>query len=260
MVVKPETVGIVCRGKSEDLRLLDEITTRIGDRVKVVIKESGAELEGVDVIICIGGDGTLLKTLHALESPIPVVGIDTGGVGFLADIRPENAVAAVLKILEGFEVEKRERLAVSVDGERLPYAMNEVVVLTARPAKMLHFAIFVDGSELERLRADGVIFATPTGSTAYAMSAGGPIVDPRVDACIIVPLAPFTLSARPVVVPASSKVHLKLFEKSAELVIDGQLYRRIESDEEIEITKGEPALFVKTDESFFSKVRSKLRV
>jgi len=260
MVIKPRKVGIVCRGESEDLRLLDEITDRIKDEVEVVIKGVGDELGDVDVIICMGGDGTLLRTLHALEAPIPVVGINMGGVGFLADIPPEDAVATVLKILEGFEVERRERLAVSIGGERLPYAMNEAVVLTARPAKILHFAIFVDDSELERLRADGVIFATPTGSTAYAMSAGGPIVDPRVDACIIVPLAPFALSARPVVVPADSKVRLKLLEKNAELVMDGQLYREIESGEEIEITKGEPAFFVKTAENFFSKVKSKLRI
>ena len=91
--------------------------------------------------------------------------------------------------------------------------MNEAVIITSRPAKVSQFRISIDGKLMEEIKADGVVFATPTGSTAYAMSAGGPIVDPRVDGIIIVPLAPYKLSARPWVVPGSSKVNLELLKR-----------------------------------------------
>jgi NAD+ kinase len=126
---------------------------------------------------------------------------------------------------------------------------------------MLHFVIFIDGLELEQLRADGVIFATPTGSTAYAMSAGGPLVDPKVDATIIVPIAPFKLSARPTVVDIQSEIGFALLEiKNAELVIDGQFYRSIGKGERISITRGEPAFFVRIWDKHFLKLRDKLRI
>ena len=125
---------------------------------------------------------------------------------------------------------------------------------------MLHFAIFVDGEELERLRADGVVFSTPTGSTAYAMSAGGPIVDPKVDATIIVPIAPFKLSARPTIVDINTVISLELLGmKEAELVIDGQFYRKMGKEERISITRGEPAFFVKIEDRHFLKLQDKLR-
>jgi NAD+ kinase len=102
--------------------------------------------------------------------------------------------------------------------------MNEAVVLTSRPSKISHFRIHVDGKLMEEFRADGVVLATPTGSTAYAMSAGGPIVDPRVDAIIIVPLAPYKLSSRPWVIPGKSTIELELLreDKESMVVVDGQ--------------------------------------
>ena len=164
------------------------------------------------------------------------------------------------KILAGnYEVEEEERLSVSISTkERIPFAMNEAVVITSKPGKMLHFAILVNGEEFERLRADGVIFATPTGSTAYAMSAGGPIVDTSVKAMIVVPIAPFKLSARPLVLDIEKKVSVELLsEKDALLVIDGQFYRNVATNEHIEITRGEPALFVRVRPHLL-KVKEKL--
>jgi NAD+ kinase len=277
-------VGIICRSEDEDVLMVKRLVECIeeekekgveigvvfdektADKLKSPLKSGakGEKIENMDVdfLICVGGDGTILKALHSLKTPIPVIGVNMGVIGFLAEVMPEDAVFSLPLILEGFEVEQKERLCVQVEGEKIsmPNAMNEVVVVTSRPAKMLHFAISLDGVELERLRADGVVFATPTGSTAYAMSAGGPIVDPRVDACIIVPIAPFKLSARPTVVNASSKLSLQLLEmKEAELVIDGQFYRPIGKEHRISITKGEPAFFVKIRDKLFLRVRDKLR-
>jgi NAD+ kinase len=272
VIQEPKRVGIVCKGRDEDITVLNKLVEAIEDRVDIVLDEStanklqthGMKLNemSVDLLICIGGDGTILRALHALKTPTPMVGINMGAIGFLAEVQPEESVSTLTRLLEGFEVERKERLAVTITGteEKMPYAMNEAVVITSKPGKMLHFAIFIDDEELERLRADGVIFATPTGSTAYAMSAGGPIVDPQVNATIIVPIAPFKLAARPTVVDITSEIRFELLErKNAELVIDGQFYRAIGEEERISITRGAPAFFVNVGGKHFLKLRDKLR-
>lgn len=269
-VIQPKRVGVVCRGDVADLPILNELVEYLDKRVEVVLdaatatklKRQGAKIEemNVDLLICVGGDGTILRTLHHVKSTTPVLGINMGTIGFLADVQPENAISTLTKLLDGFEVARRERLSVTVKDGKIPYAMNEALVITSNPGKMLQFAIFVDGEEWERLRADGVVFATPTGSTAYAMSAGGPIVHPGVNAAIIVPIAPFNLSARPTVVDINSEITLELFvTKDAELVIDGQFYRKIGNEHRISITKGEPALIVKFQDRHFLKLQDKLR-
>ncbi len=271
--ILPKRIGITCKGRAVDLTVVRRLVAALDEQVTVILDEqtaaklqrAGTRIEemDVDLLVCVGGDGTILRSLHALTSTIPVVGINTGAIGFLAEVQPEASVATLRSLMQGFAVEQKERLAVQVRGteETMPYAMNEVVAITSRPGKMLHFAIYIDGEELERLRADGVIFATPTGSTAYAMSAGGPIVDPKVNATIIVPIAPFKLSARPTVVDISSEISFTLLEaKEAELVIDGQFYRVIRKEERICVTRGAPALFVKVGDKHFLKLRDKLRI
>jgi len=271
---QPKRIGMVCRGEERDVAVLKRLIECADKKAEVVLdretakklkkENQGVKVEdmSVDFLICVGGDGTILRTLHYLKTPTPVLGINMGAIGFLAEVQPEDAVSVLTELLEGFTVEKRERLSVELKGERggIPYAMNEAVIITSKPGKMLHFAIFVDGEELERLRADGVVFSTPTGSTAYAMSAGGPIVDPKVDATIIVPIAPFKLSARPTIVDINTVVSLELLGmKEAELVIDGQFYRKMGKEERISITRGEPAFFVKIEDRHFLKLQDKLR-
>jgi len=271
-LIHPKRIGMVCRGEPKAVSVLKGLIECVEESAEVVLDEEtayklkrhGMRIEDMDVdfLICVGGDGTILRALHSLKSPIPVLGINMGAIGFLAAVQPKEAIPILTKLLEGFEVERRERLSVELKGKigRIPYAMNEVVVITSKPGKMLHFAIFLNGDELERLRADGVIFATPTGSTAYAMSAGGPIVDPRVNATIIVPIAPFKLSAKPTVVDINREIGLDLFGvKDAELVIDGQFYMGMGKEDRISITRGEPAFFVKVPDNHFLKLGDKLR-
>ncbi len=268
--------GIISRcDREEVLALVKEIVTHLKPKTQVLIDPRTAEKiqekgtpvaemrsKGAEFIISIGGDGTVLRGIQKMDDPLPVLGINMGTIGFLVDVNPEEALEVIDKVLSGFEVEERSRLSIRVNDEKLPPATNEVVIITASPAKMLSYRIFVDKSRLEELRADGVVFATSTGSTAYAMSAGGPIVDPRVDGTVIVPLAPFKLSARPWVVPAKSKIRVEITvpKKEAVLVIDGQYTRKIKEDDTILITKADkPARFVKTGEGgFYEKVRSKL--
>ncbi len=269
-------IGIISRCDRDDvLALVRDIVAHLKSKAIVLIdtrtaekiNEKGTQMaqmrrEGAEFIISIGGDGTVLRGIQKMDDPLPVLGINMGTIGFLVDVAPENALEVIDKVLSGFEAEERSRLSIKINDEKLPPATNEVVIITASPAKMLSYKIFIDKSRLEELRADGVVFATSTGSTAYAMSAGGPIVDPHVDGTVIVPLAPFKLSARPWVVPARSeiRVELTLPKKEAVIVIDGQYSRKISESDKILITKADkPARFVKTREGgFYEKVRSKL--
>jgi len=268
----PRCIGIVSRGRPDDILAVKKLSDFISERgVEVLIGEDtarklnveGTKIEDMDdanLIICVGGDGTILRTLHFLRQSIPILGVNMGGLGFLTEVQPSDVFVVLEKILAGnYEVEEEERLSVSISAkERIPFAMNEAVVITSKPGKMLHFAILINGEEFERLRADGVVFATPTGSTAYAMSAGGPIVDTGVKAMIVVPIAPFKLSARPLVLDIEKKVSVELLsEKDALLVIDGQFYRNVATNEHIEITRGEPALFVRVRPHLL-KVKEKL--
>ena len=146
-----------------------------------------------DVAVVIGGDGTILRTVQQMQHQIPIIGINHGEVGFLADLEPEEAWDFVKTLVSGFEVEERMRISLMMNNKPLGDALNEALIVTTRPAKMLRFSIIIDGRVSEQFRSDGLLVSTPTGSTAYAMSAGGPIVDPRIQGFLVVPLAPYML-------------------------------------------------------------------
>lgn len=228
------------------------------------LREYGKDIRDMeaDMILTIGGDGTILRTQSLIEGKeIPILGINMGTVGFLTEVDPENVFSALEDVLTGnYAVERRTLLSVYHNGE-LPSALNEVVMMTRKPAKMLHIEISVDDEVVEELRADGIIIATPSGSTAYSMSAGGPIVDPRVEAFLIVPICPFKLSARPLVVSNKSVIRVKLLRKGkkAIAVIDGQYEEEINHMEEVVFKKSDHcAHFVRLSKDFYRKVREKL--
>jgi len=214
----------------------------------------------VDMVVTVGGDGTILRTLQSVEKPI--FAINSGGMGFLAEVESKYAIEGLKRIIEGkYNVEERAKLKVILDGKRLPDAANEVTVQTAKIAKILYLQLFVENELLEMLGADGVIVATPTGSTSYALSAGGPIMDPSVDAMVIAPLAPFKLSARPWIIPIDKKIEIKLLPKSKKtrLVIDGYHTKDVTIKNKIVVTGSEKkARFVRFGESFYQMVRLKL--
>ncbi len=271
-------IGFVSRHEPESVQLVQMLIRQIKSLEKtteILVDEDiasqigivGASVElmeesRVDFIISVGGDGTILRTIHKMKDPVPILGINMGTLGFLVDVEPKDAIKALQHLLNGFEVDERSRLQVLLNDGCLPPATNEVALLTASPAKMIEFEIMVDGALMEDFRADGVIIATSTGSTAYAMSAGGPIVNPRVDAIVLVPMAPFKLSSRPWVIPGNStiEVRLKLPEKEALVVIDGQSTTTISVNDTVVISKAEtPARFVKASrDGFYAKVKSKL--
>jgi len=271
-------IGFVSRQQPESVKLVGMLIRQIESEVKGVeifvdqdiapqIGREGtsvAEMERqkVDYIVSVGGDGTILRTIHKMADPLPILGINMGTLGFLVDVEPRDAIETLKRLLSGFVVDERSRLKLLLNGVCMPRATNEIAFLTASPAKMIEFEIIVDGALMEDFRADGVIVATSTGSTAYAMSAGGPIVDPRVDAIVLVPMAPFKLSSRPWVIPGDSiiEVRLKLPEKEALVVVDGQTSNTISSLDKVVISKAKtPARFVKVGkDGFYAKVKSKL--
>ena len=276
--MKVKKMGIVSRYDNKDaLDMAGRLLDAFNDKVDIVISPGTADHlgrsdiatpvskmreAGAEFIISIGGDGTVLRNISQMEDPLPVLGINMGTLGFLVDVQPDGAIAAIDKVLSGFTYTERSRLDVLFNGTPLPPATNEAVFITARPAKILTFRVSVDESLIEEIRADGVVIATPTGSTAYAMSAGGPIVDPRVDAFLIVPLAPFKLSSRPWVVPGTSitRVEVTIPEKEAVIVIDGQHSFGIKAHDIVTLTKAKyPARFVHSSVNcFYNKVQSKL--
>lgn len=212
-----------------------------------------------DILVTIGGDGTVLRTLQS--TTIPILGVNAGVLGFLTEVQPDDIDESMRLLLKGkYKVERRLKLKISIDGERIKDATNEAVVHTAQVAKMRHFVVSVDHKPATQMRADGIIIATPTGSTCYAMSVGSSIIDPRVEALVIAPIAPFRLSSRPLVVPAKSRISVTIHEpKECIIVADGQEEIHISGDEEIVFSASEKkARFVIIKSEFYKNIEEKL--
>jgi NAD+ kinase len=265
--------GLVCKSTAKKtVSLAKEVYEFLSGEGEVFAEKSFAkvtEIKGysleeinkkADIVVTVGGDGTILRVFEVVEKP--VFAINSGGMGFLAEVESKYAMGGLKQVIDGkYNVEERAKLKITLDGKKLPDATNEVTVQTARIAKIVYLQLFVENELLETLGADGVIIATPTGSTSYALSVGGPIMDPCVNAMIIAPLAPFRLSARPWIVPLDKKIGVKLMPKSKEtkLVIDGNYTENVTTENNIVVTGSEKkARFVRFGESFYQMVRLKL--
>jgi NAD+ kinase len=265
--------GLICNSKNKKsislgkdiynfIKSYGEVFTEISFAKE--IKKKGFSFENInkksDIVITIGGDGTILRALRVVEKPI--FAINSGGMGFLSEVESKYSIEGLNKLIDGnYNIEERSKLKIILDGNRLPDAANEVTIQTAKIAKIMYYQIFVENELLETIGADGVILSTPTGSTSYALSVGGPILDPSVNAILIAPIAPFRLSARPWVVPLNKKINVKVLPKSKEtkIVIDGQFSKIVTPDSKIFITGSEKtAKFVRFGESFYQMVRLKL--
>lgn len=269
-------IGISSRcDKPEIIEMVRQILDRFSSKVKIFVSTHTAEVlgiegtpvekmkeEGVELIISVGGDGTVLRNIAKMKDPLPILGINMGTLGFLVDVEPEDALETIEEVLYGFSYIERMRIDVFLNGKMLETATNEIAIMSAKPAKIIQFEVYVEDCILDSMRADGVIFATPTGSTAYAMSAGGPIISPRVNAIVIVPVAPFKLSSRPWVIPSDSEITIKLSapKKEAVIAIDGQKSYRIRPNDIVKLKRSKfPARFVKiSDACFYERVQRKL--
>ncbi|MHB8351723.1 MAG: NAD(+)/NADH kinase [Thermoplasmata archaeon] len=214
-----------------------------------------------DVLLAFGGDGTFLMALQ--HSDLPLLPVNAGTVGFLAEVdgdRPEQLAGALDRLLAGqYRLEPRMRVSADVDGRHLADAVNEVVVHTSHVAKMRLFEIAVDGEPIGRVRADGVIVATPTGSTSYSLSAGGPIVDPSLEALIISSLAPFRSPARSVLLDPFRTIGIQLIlpEKEGVVVVDGQTEERLPADGRVLCYRSpRAATFVRFGRPYFRRLQN----
>lgn len=225
--------------------------------------------DAVDLVIVVGGDGSLLGFGREMAaSGVPVVGVNRGGLGFLAAISPDQIETKFAEILSGqYGVEDHFLLQASVlrHGQVIAQqsALNDVVVSPGGVMGMMEFALWLDDEFVYDQRSDGLIVASPTGSTAYALSAGGPIMHPGLNALVVVPMFPHTLTSRPLVVPGDQVLRLKLLEDPGtppQISCDSQVQIRFEIGDEIQIQKhpSQLKLLYPSDHSFYEACRSKL--
>jgi NAD+ kinase len=222
-----------------------------------------------DLIIVVGGDGSLLGAARMLARfDVPVLGVNRGRLGFLTDVSPDEIEPQVGAVLDGhYRMEKRFLLDAMVkhDGEPIGVAdaLNDVVVNSGTSAKMIEFELYIEGEFVYRLRADGLIVSTPTGSTAYSLSGGGPIMHPRLDAVVLVPMFPHTLSSRPIVVEGNSEIKIVICDSNIGLVpvtCDGQVNLNAQPGDSIYVHKKPHKLKLihPLNHSFYASCRQKL--
>ena len=271
-----KTVGLVARfDKRTAIKLAEKLAKHLKEKgLKVYVEDTLAEktnIEGIsiplekmktDFIITIGGDGTILRACVSIPKPEPpLLAINMGVRGFLTEVEPKNAFTAVDKCLKGeFKIEKCMKLAVKADETRFPDALNEVLVSADEPAKLLYARILKDKEPILSCQADGLMVATQTGSTGYSLSAGGPVLDPGVNAFVLTPICSLSVF-RSIVFPANSKLTIVVERpKKFLVVIDGQ-HRRIITSKASNITVTRSPYetsFIRFQENFYNRLRSRL--
>ena len=220
----------------------------------------------IDILFSFGGDGTILDSVPLIrDSGIPVLGINTGTLGFLASVSPQFSSEAVNNIIIGnYTIEQRSLIQIKdVNGafNGINYALNEISICRKDNGSLLVVEVYIDDSLLNTYWADGIILATPTGSTAYSMSVGGPIMTPNADSFLITPIAAHNLSVRPVVIPNKSKVNIKVEGRcdSFALGLDSRIVL-VDKSLEIEIEKADFCfnMIKMPNKNFFETIRKKL--
>lgn len=226
-------------------------------------------VEEVDLIVVLGGDGTMISTARLIgDRSIPVLGINYGALGYLTEFRIEEMFAALEQILTGnYELDRRVTLRVEHcrgdEALSTNRVLNDVVINKAALARIIELEVWLNRLFVNNFRADGLIVSTPTGSTAYNLSAGGPIVFPSMNAVVVTPICPFTLSNRPIVVPDEAEIELVLKTKNEEvaLTLDGQVGFQLQSGDSVKIRKSRTTfnLVQPPNRNYFDVLRDKLR-
>ena len=278
-------LNVAILGRHDDLRVAEAMTLLVDYLTKngvAVLAAAAMDLDipvsrvdestmcaQADLIIAIGGDGTLLYAGGlARNGDIPLLGINRGRLGFLADVNPDEMLASVEHILSGnYSLEQRLCLAADLirnDGEvRSATAFNDVVLQRRDTGRMVDFEIRVGGTFVNTISGDGLIVATPTGSTAYALSSGGPIIEPQLEAFVVVPICSHTLTDRPIVISADNPIEVKMLKRhdtGAEVVIDGHPLGPIAPEDRLVISasKSKVTLIHPPGYDFFEILRTKL--
>jgi len=246
-----------------------ELPVEFRQLLRRTLEEKGVRIlspkapEGAEAVLVVGGDGTFLRAAPlAWELDVPILGINFGKLGFLTEVQLEEAELALTRLAAGeFSIEERLMFRVHFHDEEF-LALNEVAVLKGPLGHMIHLRVRAGGEYLTTYYGDGLIVATPTGSTAYNLSAGGPILHPRAQALVLTPICPFMLSARPLVLPSETLVEIQLISPSPEvhLVVDGSLHRELPPGGKLTVKEAERPLRLITSptRSYFAILRDKL--
>ena len=245
----------------------DRIQKATGCSVREV--QSDKLAQEVDLVLVLGGDGTMIATARMIrDSDVPVLGVNFGGLGYLAEFRIEELHSALEAILaENYRLDKRVMLSVellrgqeSITKNRV---LNDVVINKSALARIIEIEAYFNQQFVNSFRADGLIVSTPTGSTAYNLSAGGPVIFPSMNAIVITPICPFTLSNRPIVVPDDSDIELRLKtdKEDVALTLDGQVGFALQVEDRVMIKKSNTTfkLIQPANRNYFDVLRDKLR-
>jgi NAD+ kinase len=235
-----------------------------------IVQVTNEQLAGeVDLMLVLGGDGTMIATARMVgDRDVPVLGVNYGGLGYLAEFRIEELYTALESILAGnYRLDGRVMLAVELkrDGTLLTTnrVLNDVVINKSALARIIEIDAYFKGHFVNSFRADGLIVSTPTGSTAYNLSAGGPVIFPSMNAVVITPICPFTLSNRPIVVPDDAEIELilKTEQEEVALTLDGQVGFELKAEDRVSIRKSGTTfnLIQPSNRNYFDVLRDKLR-
>lgn len=246
------------------------IEEKVGPLINPSLSYALSEMKRIiDWLIVLGGDGTLLSAVRSMEGrDVPILGVNLGGLGFLTEITLEELYPVLTKVLEGeIETEKRMKLKAQVirGGELISEhtVLNDAVITKSVLARIINLRSSIDGAYVTTYRGDGVIISTPTGSTAYSLAAGGPIVYPTLDSILITPICPHTLTNRPLLVPDRVKVEFRLEseESDVRLTLDGQVGFPLQPFDRVIVTKSADFVyFIKSPfKDYFQILRTKLK-
>jgi NAD+ kinase len=217
-----------------------------------------------DLVVVLGGDGTLLSVAHlAAQRRVPVMGVNLGSLGFLAEVPLSEMILTLDALLAGNEeIVSARWLLEARRADKIFFCLNDAVINKGALARMIQLKVWVDGLDVAILRADGLVISTPTGSTAYSLSAGGPILQPPIPAIIITPICPHTLSFRPMVVSSESTVKVRLLAADEEvyLTLDGQRGMTLKKNDEFEVRRSpyDLKLISSPKRNYFSLLKEKL--
>jgi NAD+ kinase len=233
-------------------------------RVRAECSPAAKLAEKADLVVACGGDGTLLRAARLVGSQdVPIMGVNLGGLGFLTEFSAEEAKAGIEDFCRGTHVEERRMVLVCSYGRKSGFALNDIAVNMGTPNRAIELVASSGGVLVTRFNGDGVVVATPTGSTAYSLAAGGPVVFPTMDAILLTPLSPHALASRPMILPGSAQVELELSKRSesAVLNLDGQERWTILSGKTIRISRAAFTIRLVTpkDKTYFQILRDKLK-
>lgn len=269
-VVAGPAAEIAAHLNGRDVKALCLAQENVGPELGDVPALPGEELgAAVDLIVAIGGDGTLLRAARSVAADaVPLLGVNLGRLGFLTDVSPEQMLQIIDSVLAGDYIEEQRimleaRLVGPNQANEVMYALNDVAAKVGGSGHMQDFAAWVDGDYVNTHGGDGLIVATATGSTAYALSCGGPIIQPAVDALVMVPICPHTLSDRPLVIPTRSKIEVRIeprFDDTAQVSCDGELLGEIGAEDTLTIAVAEQTVRLLHPQGYdyFELLRSKL--